>query len=110
MDVNGVQGSIGASSFLPKKSDKVGDSKSSESAKTNRAANIGPDEVLISEEALEIQKLAGGGKSEFLSFLQENVSDVRSDKISAAKAKLESGEFDSPETIENLADKLLGVL
>lgn len=68
------------------------------------------DGLEISPEGQEIRKLVKGEKSELLEFVKKNAPEVRESKIKDAKAKLESGFFDSPDVLDKLVDKLSSIL
>lgn len=70
--------------------------------KTNRS--LGNDDVQISEEA---RKLAEEQK---IQDTIERAPDVREDKIAEIKAKMQSGAYNDPKIMEDVAEKLMKVL
>lgn len=64
----------------------------------------GQDDVRISEEA---KRLA---EEQRIQSLVNSAPDIREDRVAEVKAKLESGAYDNPEVLDNVAEKLLKVL
>ena len=94
MDIRGINGinPIDNNKKLNKASSKIQQQKR------------GNDKVQISEEA---RKLAEEQK---IQKALENAPDIRKDKIAEVKAKMANGEYDKPEVLNSVAEKLMKAL
>jgi len=104
MDINDIQRSNSLANAIAQNISKI------TGKVEDKGAFSGDDAVEFSAEAQEVSKLVNGEKSELLEFVKKNVPDVRESKVQDVKAKLSSGYYDTPEVIDDLVNKLSGIL
>ncbi len=87
----------------PRRTERAQARRQTEAAKQSAASPAAPaDRVEVSNTAREAQAL-----QDRLVDGVRNQPDVRQDKVAQARARMESGELDSPEARQAIADKLL---
>jgi anti-sigma28 factor (negative regulator of flagellin synthesis) len=92
----GIQGIGGVPEPAPDRSAGVRDKKRDESVKSA----LTQDDVLISSEAQAAAKIA-----QLLQVAREQ-SEIRAERVSAAKAALERGDYKKPEVVQVVAQRI----
>lgn len=95
MDIRNLGGRAASSARNEATSQVKGESKASQGAKTEKAS----DRSSVS---------SSGNRLRDLSDVARNEPEVRSDAVARGRALIESGDIDSPETLDRAAQAFLG--
>ncbi len=96
----GIKGIGGIPEPAPDRSASVRDKKRDETVKSAQSQ----DDVLISSEAQAAAKLAQ------ILQLSRQQSDVRAERVAAAKAAIERGDYKKPEVVQEVARRIQDLL
>ena len=95
----GVQGVGGVQEpNKPERSTNAKDNTRAQEVETESSASS--DDLTISSEAAAAARVAASIKA------AENQPDIRADRVAAAKAAIERGDYKNPEVVESVAQKI----